>query len=119
MYIKILFVLSSILFQTQNITRSWDGSDTPGHSYATFEEFNGKQDFKIKLNKKESFTFKYSAIIKKGTLHLAIKSGSKTIYEKDIKDTVSDEVKVDYAEGKKYSFTFTALHAKGSFDVRY
>ncbi|WP_316802973.1 hypothetical protein [Pedobacter nototheniae] len=117
MYIKILFLLTTILFQ--NYTKNWNGSDTPGHSYATFIDFNGKQDFKIKLSKPESFNFKYSATLKKGTLHLAIKSGSKTIYEKQISGSTTDEVKIDYTEGKKYTFTFKASHANGSFDVRY
>ncbi|MGY0034868.1 hypothetical protein [Pedobacter sp. NJ-S-72] len=69
--------------------------------------------------KNGAFNFKYSATLKKGTLHLALKSHSKTVYEKDITGTVSDELKIENPKGEKYKFIFTAKHAEGSFDVRY
>jgi hypothetical protein len=119
MNFKFLLIIGTILFQWPNVTKNWKGSDVPGHSYATFEDFNGKQDFKVKLSKNDAFNFKYSATLKKGTLHLAVKSRSKTIYEKDIIGTVSDEFKIENPKGEKYKFIFTARHAEGSFDVRY
>lgn len=119
MNFKILLIITASLLHFNNYTRSWNSSDTPGHCYATFEDFNGKQDFKVKLLKNESFNFKYSANLTKGKLHLAVKSGSKTIYEKDINGSESNELKVDYIKGEKYKFIFTATHANGGFDVRY
>lgn len=119
MNLKVLLIFLTTLFQFPNYTKNWQGSDIPGHCYATFDDFNGKQDFKIKLLKKEGFNFKYSTTLTKGTLRLTIKSGSKTIYEKELKGSISDEVKIENSQGGKFKFIFMAKHAKGSFDVRY
>ncbi|MBB6271647.1 hypothetical protein HDF26_002104 [Pedobacter cryoconitis] len=116
---KLLLIFTTLFFQWPNVTKHWKSNDAPGYCNAIFEDFNGKQDFKVKLTKNEAFVFKYSATLTKGTLHLAVKSNSKTIYEKDISGTITDEVRVENPKGEKYKYTFTANHANGSFDVRY
>lgn len=120
MNFKILLIFFTTLFQLPSYTRNWKGSDTPGHCYATFDEFTGKQDFKIKLlTNKEPFNFKYSTTLTKGTLHLTIKSGSKVIFEKELTGSETNEFKIENSKGEKYKFTFAAKEAKGSFDIRY
>ncbi|QNK64742.1 hypothetical protein H7F33_09800 [Pedobacter sp. PAMC26386] len=119
MNFKFLLIMNAMLLQWPHLTKNWEGSDTPGHCYATFEDFNGKQDFRVKILKDETFNLKYSAIVKKGTLHLAIKVASKTVYEKDITGTIAEAIKVENPKGKPCKFIFTAQHADGSFDVGY
>ena len=112
-----LLLIFSLLFQ--GYTKKWQGSDNPGHSYASFEEFNGKQSFSVKLGKNSKFYLKYSVLTAKGKLHLTIKSKSKVVFDKDLLASDSGELNIENAKGEDYKFVFVASHAKGSFDVSY
>jgi hypothetical protein len=112
-------LLGVLLVQFPNYTKKWEGSDVPGHSFAKFEDFNGKQDFKIKLDKKDSFVFNYKTDVKAGTLHLDVKSLGKTVLAKDLKGSESGELKIVNTRGENYKFIFKAKHANGSFDITY
>ena len=117
--LKHYIICGVLLLQLPNYTKKWEGSDLPGHSYAKFEDFNGKQAFDIKLDKKDSFTLKYATVLKKGKLHLEIKSSDKTVLNKDLSGSESGELIIKNTEGKKYKFIFKAKHAEGSYDITY
>lgn len=117
--LKISILCGVLLLNAQNYTKNWEGSDLPGHSFAKFEDFNGKQDFKVKLDKNESFVFNYTANLKKGELHLEVKSPGGTVFTKNITGTDSGELKVLNLKGEQYKFIFRAKHAEGNFDIKY
>lgn len=117
--LKVSILCGFLLLNAQNYTKNWEGSDLPGHSFAKFEDFNGKQDFKIKLDKNESFIFNYTVTVKKGDLHLEVKSPGGTVLTKDFKGTDSGELKILNPKGQKYKFIFSARHAEGNFDIKY
>ena len=113
-----LFVLLTF-FQFPNYTKHWNGGDQPGHTFASFEDFNGKQDFRVQRNGKGNFSLVYSAELKKGTLSIEIKKGSETILQRDVNGSIADSIKLDNSKGEKYHVTFRAKHAEGKFDVKY
>lgn len=117
--LKYGLVLGLLLLQFPNYTKKWVGSDVPGHSFAKFEDFNGKQDFKVKLDKKDSFLFNYNTNVNAGALHLTVKSSGKTLLDKDLKGSESGQLKVENTSGEDYKFIFKAKHANGSFDITY
>ncbi|MET3115746.1 hypothetical protein AAKU52_003503 [Pedobacter sp. CG_S7] len=117
--IKHYVIFGALLFPQQNYTRNWEGSDLPGHSFAKFEHFNGKQDFKIKLDKNDSFVFTYKTTLKNGALHLEVKSPSKTVLSKNLSGSSAGVLKILNSRGEKYKFIFKAKKASGSFDVTY
>ncbi|MBB6499058.1 hypothetical protein [Pedobacter cryoconitis] len=117
--LKYYILCGGLLFQFPNYTKKWQGSDLPGHSYATFEDFNGKQDFNVKLDKKDGFTLKYTTVLKKGQLQLEIKSSDKTVLQKNLSGSESGEVTVKNTEHKKYKFIFRAKHADGNYEITY
>jgi hypothetical protein len=102
-----------------NYTKMWNGDDNPGHCSASFEEFNGKQDFDIKHDANDQFYVKYTTRTESGKLHLKIKLSSKVILDRDLIGDVRDSIKIDHADGGRMKLIFEADHAKGSFDVRY
>jgi len=112
-------VCGVLLLPQQLKTNNWEGSDLPGHSYAKFDRFNGKQDFKIKLDESASFIFHYKTSLKKGELHLELKSAKKTVFSKMLQATDTGEIKVLNPKGDKYKFTFRAKDASGSYDITY
>lgn len=115
--IKHYIICAVLLFQTH--TKNWEGTDTPGRSFAKFESFSGKQDFKVKLDKNASFSFKYKTLLEDGSLRLEVKSKTKTILSKDLEGSQERMIEVLNPKGEQYVFVFKAKNARGSFDISY
>jgi len=112
-------ICGALLLQQQNYTKNWQGSDLPGHSFAKFDRFNGKQDFRIMLNENDSFIFKYKTTLEQGALYLEVKSSSQTVLSKDLTRSEVGQLKILNPRGEKYKFIFKAKDASGSFDITY
>ncbi|CAM4321671.1 hypothetical protein SAMN06265348_110118 [Pedobacter westerhofensis] len=106
-------------YQFPNYTKHWQGGDTKGHSYASFEEFNGKQDFQVKRDGKGGFILKYTVNLKKGKISMEIKRNSKTVIQRNINGAVLDSVRLDNSNNEKYQIVFRASHAEGDLDIKY
>jgi hypothetical protein len=124
--IKIVFFLAAtILVSCSAIknkigyTKKWNGSDIQGHNFASFEDFNGKQDFDIKPDGKNSFYLKYLTNVEHGKLHMEIRSSSKSFLSKELSGKVSDSVYIDNTGSEKIKLILAATHADGSFDIKY
>ncbi len=103
-----------------NYTKHWNGSDKPGHSYASFTDFNGRQDFNITLPSKGIYYLKYSVTVNSGKLDFRIKSNSATVIDKPvIEGTLTDSIKITNADNERYKIYFSAKHASGNFDISY
>jgi hypothetical protein len=70
--LKSIIICGALLLPQQKYTKNWEGSDLPGHSYAKFDHFSGKQTFTIKLDQQGDFVFKYKTNLDKGSLQLEI-----------------------------------------------
>jgi len=105
--------------QPINYTKNWHSEDKPGHILASFDEFNGKQDFKLDKIPTGVFMLKYSVSLEKGKLSIEFKNTSKTTIKREISGKVTDSIRVDNTLGKSYKLTFKAIHAKGKFDIKY
>jgi hypothetical protein len=57
--------------------------------------------------------------LKTGSLHLEVKSKSKTVLSKDLKGEESGKITVPNPKGEKYTFVFKAAAASGSFVITY
>lgn len=90
-----------------------------GHTYASFEGFNGKQDFQIKREGRGGFILKYTVSLKKGKISMEIKRNSKTVIQRNIDGAVLDSVRLDNSNSEKYQIVFRASHAEGEFDIKY
>lgn len=106
-------------YQFPNYTKHWQGGDTMGHTYASFEGFNGKQDFQIKREGRGGFILKYTVSLKKGKISMEIKRNSKTVIQRNIDGAVLDSVRLDNSNSEKYQIVFRASHAEGEFDIKY
>jgi hypothetical protein len=116
---KHYIICGALLLQQMNYTKSWKGSDLPGHSFAKFDGFNGKQDFRMKLDTNDSFIFYYKTTLTRGALHLEVRSSSKTVLSKDLNGSEAGHVEVSNPRSEKYKFIFKAKDASGSFDITY
>lgn len=105
--------------QFPNYTKNWHSDEKNGSIIASFEEFNGKQDFKLHRNAKGVFMLKYAATAEKGKLQIEVKQGSKTIVQREVNGSVSDSIKLDNTGDEKYQVIFRAVHAKGKFELKY
>lgn len=117
--LKHYIICGVLLLLQKNYTKNWQGSDLPGHSFAKFERFSGKQDFKIMLNKNGNFIINYKTTVEKGALHLEVKSSSQTVLSKNLSGSEAGQIKILNPGGEKYTFIFKAKEAKGSFDITY
>jgi hypothetical protein len=115
----ILFVSCSEMIQNANYTHHWSGSDVPGHLYATFDGFNGKQDFNAKKFAASRVLVKYSAELKEGSMHLDIICSKKTVLSRDIQNAIRDSVSFDNPGHEPVKFIFRAKNAAGKFDISY
>lgn len=105
--------------QFPNYTKNWHSDQEDGRITASFDEFNGKQGFKLKSNTKGVFMLKYAAIVEKGKMQIEVKQGSKTIVQREVNGSIADSIKLDNTGNEKYQIVFRAAHAKGKFNVKY
>lgn len=105
--------------QLPNYTKKWHSNEKSGQIVASFEEFNGKQDFKVKRNREGSFMLFYSVNLEDGKLSIEIKSSSKAIVQREISGSLLDSIKLDNSNGVKYQVIFRAVHARGKFELKY
>ena len=124
--IKIVFFLTATILVSCSViknkigyTKKWNGSDIQGHNFASFEDFNGKQDFDIKPDAKGPFYLKYTADAEHGKLHMEVRAGSKSFLSKEVSGKVTDSIYIDNSAGEKIKLIFEATHADGSFDIKY
>jgi hypothetical protein len=122
---KIMFIAAATLFVScsiknkLNYTKNWRGSDLPGHIYASFDGFNGKQDFNAKRFANGHMNVKYSTDVPTGEMHLEIKCNSKIVLDRDVSGSVRDSIGFDNPGNEPVKFTFKAKNAAGKFDLTY
>jgi hypothetical protein len=102
-----------------NYTKNWQGSDLPGHIYATFDGFNGKQEFNAKSFANGRMNVKYSTDVPTGEMHLEIKCNSKLVLNRDVSGKVRDSVLFENPGNEPVQFIFKAKNAAGKFDLTY
>lgn len=102
-----------------NYTKNWQGSDVPGHIYASFDGFNGHQDFNAKSFSGTKTTVKYSTDVPTGTMTLEIKCNGKTVLNRDVTGTIHDSLTFDNANHNPVQFILKAKDAAGKFDITY
>lgn len=102
-----------------NYTKQWKGSDLPGHNYAAFEDFNGKQSFRISAKEQEILKLKYSINVTSGNLSMVIKSPRNQVLSKTFIGSTSDSVNIENQTNGPYKVEFIASHAAGNFDLSY
>lgn len=100
-------------------TKQWNGSDVPGHNYASFTDLNGQQIFNILLPLKGLYYLKYSVTVNRGELIMKIKSSSKEIVNLPIIETLTDSIRINNMGNARYKLYFFAKHANGNFDISY
>lgn len=114
-----VITITSCSVLNKNYTQKWSGSDVPGHTFASFEQFNGKQEFEIKRSGNGPFYIRYMTEVRSGKLHMEIKSKSKSFLSKELSGKMTDSVYVNNESGEKIKLVFEASNAEGSFDVKY
>lgn len=122
--LKASFLLSTVLFTSCGIinnysSRNWQGGDVGGHNYASFDEMNGRQDFKLLNPASGNFSLKYTGDITEGELHLVITQGRNIIVNRDITGSVRDSVRISDGGNPDVKISVTGKHAKGKYDITY
>lgn len=102
-----------------NYTKNWQGSDVPGHIYATFDGFNGHQDFYAKSFSGTQMKMKYSTDVQSGSMSLEVKCGGNTVLNRDVTGMVRDSLTFDNPGHNTVQFTLKARDAGGKFDLTY
>lgn len=102
-----------------NYTKNWQGSDVPGHIYATFDGFNGHQDFYAKSFSGTKMNLKYSTDVPTGTMALEVKCDGKTVLNRDVTGTVRDSLIFDNPGHNPVLFMLKSKDAAGKFDITY
>jgi hypothetical protein len=102
-----------------NYTKNWQGSDVPGHIYATFDGFNGQQDFNAKSFSGSKTKMKYSTDVQTGTLFMEVKCDGKSVLNRDVSGTVRDSLLFDNPGHAPVMITLKAKKAAGKFDITY
>jgi len=110
-----------MLFQTfafAQYSRTWQGTDVPGHIQASFTELNGTQSFKIMPSTQKARFLKYNITREAGELTITIKSTSGIILSKKISSIQKDSISIS-DPSKELKVEIKGLSADGKFDIRY
>jgi hypothetical protein len=102
-----------------NYTRNWHGSDNPGHIYASFDGFNGHQDFNAVPFSGTKMKVKYSTDVTAGTMALVVTCNGTPVLDRDVTGTIRDSVTFDNPNHNPVQFTLKAKNAAGKFDITY
>lgn len=113
------FTSCSLLHKAPMTTKNWNGSDVPGHTYASFDYLSGTQKFDIKVDKKATFYFKYATNIKRGKLHLSLESPTRVILSEDLHGPQADSIQVGNPGGEKIQIILVGSRAAGKVDFVY
>jgi hypothetical protein len=122
--LKASFLLSAVLFASCGIinnysSRNWHGGDVGGHNYATFDEMNGHQDFKLLNPASGDFNLKYTSDVTEGELRLVITQGHTIIVNRDLSGSVRDSVRISNGGNPDVKISVSGKHAKGKYDISY
>jgi hypothetical protein len=117
--VALTFTSCSLLHKGSLRAKNWNGSDVPGHNYATFDLLSGTQKFDLKLSKKGTFYFKYATDIKAGKLHLSVESPTRTILSKDLHGPQADSILVDNPASETFQIILVGSRAAGKVDFKY
>jgi len=117
MKMLLLFLIVSLC--ACSVSRNFSGNDNPGSKSATFDEFNGKQDYKFSLPDKKPFWLKYNVNLKSGSINLKISSSTAIIADKEITSMASDSIMINNNDGNDYKILLNGKHASGSYEVSY
>lgn len=121
--LSFLFLLigSCALLSTtgRSYTKHWNGSDVPGHNYASFTDMTGQQNFNIKLPSKGLYYLKYSVTVNRGELIMKVRSSSNELINIPIRGTLTDSINIQNTNNERYKLDFIAKHADGNFDISY
>lgn len=99
---------------------SWNGSDVPGHTFAEFSGFTGKQGFQISVPEgTKTIRLNYSAAAKRGQLKLIIQSKSGKLLEKNIDGEESDSLTIHLPDNRKCRIYVVGKEAAGNFNIWY
>lgn len=104
-------------YKGNSYTRNWNGSDTPGHNYARFDELSGKQHFFVNLDGQGNGFVNYKVERKGGNLRLFIRGSEKTILDQQIEGRMSQQLSLP--SNQNYTITLIGYKASGSFDIQY
>jgi hypothetical protein len=118
-FVVILLSACSPLKKTVGYTKNWNGSDVPGHNYATFDDFNGTQKFNLKLSGSGNFYFKQVTELRTGKLQLTLRSPTRTIFSKDLQGSETDSIQVDNSKNEQFQIILNGDHAAGKVDFKY
>ena len=110
---------SSCSVMRGNYTKNWQGSDVPGHIYATFDGFNGHKDYYAKSFSGTKTKIKYSTEVTTGTMALEVKCNGKTVLNRDVTGSVRDSLTFDNPGHNPVQFALKAKDAAGKFDITY
>ncbi|HEY9001947.1 MAG TPA: hypothetical protein VIM89_11385 [Mucilaginibacter sp.] len=102
-----------------NYTKNWHGSDNPGHIYASFDGFNGHQDFNAMSFSGTKMKVKYLTDITAGTMALEVKCNGTPVLIRDVTGSIRDSVTFDNPNHNPVQFTLKAKNAAGKFDITY
>lgn len=99
---------------------SWKGSDVPGHTFAEFTYFTGKQGFDIDVPaQSQIIRLNYTIAKTEGQLKLIIRSSSVKVLEKNVNSAEKDSLTINIRPGEKYRIYVSGKKAAGSFNIKY
>jgi hypothetical protein len=100
-------------------SRNWNGGDVAGHTFARFEYLTGPQEFNVKLDNNQPFTFKYAFDLTEGSINFSLKSDTRTLLTQTFSGKASDSISITPAANEKFKMILRAADAKGNFDLSY
>lgn len=111
-------LIASFVWSACSFSRHWSGSNLPGTSYATFDQFSGKQAFKMKLNSNVRFTkIKYGLQLEKGKFDMIVIYQNKEVINLTDVRSVEDSIQIEKADNLDVEVLLTGKMAKGSYHI--
>ena len=113
----ILILLSCSTLAACTYTKQWKSNDTPRGTTASFNTYNGRNEYPVTASASSRFYVKFDVGLEQGTLGISLKSASGTAFDSTLSTAWTDSLIIDNPKRQAWRIRVDGRQASGHFAI--